>query len=149
MSNHPEQFWPGLPEELPDRQARRSNLSYLDYQALGGCLEKDFFNLSLQFLDNGQLIGEKERNHCLACRRYAKSAGLSPGLEQERLYAYLRAMVPSGRWKESGGDGCPWGLCDQPLLAEVFLLTEDIASYQQFTGFFSNIFGVKDKQKIA
>jgi len=142
MSNRPEQYWPGLPEE-------RNNFSYLKYQALGGCLNQDFFESSLVFLDSGQQLRKREKSYCLSCRHYAGLAGLSPNLDQEIVYAYLRAMMPPARREENGKNGSPWLLSDQALLAEVFLLTEDADSYRQLVASFPNIFMKKDKRRAA
>ncbi len=141
MSKFPEQYRPGLPEG-------QNNLSYPEYQAFGGCLNEDSFNHAFEFLNNGQLPIRGRENYYLSCRHYAELAGFSPGLSQERLYAYLRTMMPpSDNQRKNEGNNYPWQLGDQALLAEVFLLTEDVASYQQFTAFFPNIFGRKNGGK--
>ncbi len=143
MSN-PEKYQPGLSA----KEVETAAFPYKAYQFIGGRLNENFFDQSAEFLSNGQALGKKEEHYCLSCRHYTKLAGFFPRLDQEKLYAYLRAMMPSFNGKKKNREGkCPWQLGDQPLLAEVFLLTEDVTSYEQFTTFFSNIFERGEEKK--
>ena len=101
---------------------------------------KNFFNLSLEFLDNGQVLSHREEAYCRSYRDYVKLAGLISYSSQERLYAYLRVMMPPLERGNSSQGNYPWQLLDQPLLAEVFLLTKDLGDYEQFIDAFPHIF---------
>jgi len=126
-----ERYW--LRQDFP--------LHYQDYCASGGCLEEEFFSLSFDFLANGRNLKQPaNRAYFRAGRNYAQRAGIEKlKEEQEQLYAYLREMMPPAS-SSNGHEGCPWRLCDQVLLAQVFLLTGDQEVYEQFTRSFPNIF---------
>ena len=86
------------------------------------------------------MLGVKEERHCLSCRHYVHRAGLTLRLDQEQLYAYLRTMMPSVGENVNKNSGCPWQFTDQPLLAEIFLLTQDEEGYRQFIASYPEIF---------
>lgn len=118
------------------------NSFYWEYVSSGGQLNEKTVNESLLFLNNGRMLNsglEKQKICCRQCERYAGLAGFTLRSEQTQLYAYLRSQMPSP--KEEYPDGVyPWRLGDQPLLAEVCLLTGDGESYQRLERHFPHIF---------
>ncbi len=121
-------------------EADQSPRPYQEYRYLGGRLDEGFFHQAQEFLANGQNLGLREaRVYCRSSRNYAQGVGLRLEPEQERLYAYLRTMMPPDS-STNGQKDCPWFLCDRELLAQVLLLTEDQETYEQFTQFLPNIF---------
>lgn len=121
-------------------EANQPPKPYQEYRYLGGRLDEEFFYQAQEFLGNGQNLSLREaRIYCRSSRNYAQGARLRLEPEQERLYAYLRAMMPSAQVAGKKA-GCPWQFADQPLLAEVFLLTQDTKGYQQFITSFPEVF---------
>ena len=136
----------------PERSFSESHqaFSYQEYRSCGGQLKENFFSQAVNFLKNGQELRKRQKIYGELGRHYAFQAGITPSSQQENLYAFLREIMPLSFGEESkkGGDGAfPWQLSDQPLLADVFLLTNDFFSYQRFTAHFPYIFKEEGESK--
>ena len=122
--------------------------SYQEYCSFGGQLNEEFFNQALEFLKNGQQLKSQQKVYIQSGRHCAYRAGVIPSPQEERLYVFLRELMPppsSVERKSQDNKGFPWQLGDNSLLAEVFLLNNNIPSYQQFTDYFPHIFNKEEK----
>ncbi|MFA5776211.1 MAG: hypothetical protein WC988_01505 [Patescibacteria group bacterium] len=114
-----------------------------EYWELGGKLNEQSFNTAMSLLS--KLTAEEnpltvKKSSLAQAKNVSESSKVAITHEQELLYAALREMTKEtgeilGSLPETQGTA-PWNLTDQPLLAEVLLLTGETAKYDDIQTFF-------------
>ncbi len=117
------------------------------YWRLGGRLSEQSFDKAISLLS--KLTTEENtlpvrESSLVQAKNMAEFSKVPVTREQKYLYAALREMT--GRTDgilASSSDtlgNAPWSLSDQPLMAEVLLLTGETAQYNDFKNAYPNIF---------
>ncbi len=115
-----------------------------EYWGLGGRLDEDSFNDALLVLSVGEGNPVGVRSCSLGQAESMAMVGLILTTQEQRyLYAVLRERpFKEGKRTVSPERTVPvWILSDQRILAEVFLLTGDMANYEYFRSKYPSIFG--------
>lgn len=111
---------------------------YVIYKKMGGLLDRQSHEKARVFLEIG--IDSHKPSTCsfFQAQRLAEETRISLSYKQTSLYAYLREL-PTDEEETSEGIS-PSKLTDQPLLAQVLLITEDLPQYNLFIKRWPHIF---------
>lgn len=114
---------------------------YKNYLASGGLLDLRYYRFAQAFLTiSSELHPNSLSYHSLRqAEVMARTSGINLTTQQQYLYAHLRPLILDGR---ESLEGTPTSLSDQPLLAQVLLITNGEGDqYFKFTRCFHHIFG--------
>ncbi len=138
-------------EEL-EQQVQKQQLEWKvrspaeEYRGLGGSLNEQSFDKAMGLLSELRTGSLPVRESPLTqeAENMAKFSNVPVTQEQKYLYAALREMTKKtdGMLASSSDTlgNAPWSLSDQPLMAEVLLLTGETAKYDDFKNAYPNIF---------
>jgi len=137
-----------LPENLSSGSHENT---YRAYKARGGALTPKDYYLLMEFWNGGcrkkELTSDKanisqagsiKSCHCQA-KHMAETARVDLTREESSMYVFLRQRPPEEEIDNPGNGSRPSQLCDQVLMAEVFLIT-DPDKHKKFVAKWSNIF---------
>lgn len=117
-----------------------------DYWKAGGKLDRESIEKArsvLLALANGE-IPKVNNNGLTQAEEYARLSQITITSEQKYLYVVLREMTRKTEESPTSpgtpGTSPPWSLGDQPLLAEVFLLTGDMPKRDSLKRAYPHIF---------